>query len=48
MGLQFAIENKIKWGSLPKPTEKMVDEELNLIISKETWNIVVVLSNLDF
>lgn len=48
MELQFVIENKIKWGNLPKPINKMVDEEFNLIISKEKWNIVVILSNLAF
>lgn len=46
MELELVIINKIRRERLPKPVKDMVDEEFNLIMKKENWNIAAILSRL--
>jgi hypothetical protein len=48
MELELVIVNKIRRGKIPVPVKEVADEEFNLYIYKEKWNIVRALSRLAF
>jgi hypothetical protein len=46
MELQLVIENKRRRERPPRPVKEIVDEDFNLFVKKEKWNIASVLSRL--